>query len=113
MGLVTFSMFHLFYSLETSNEERTLFSSELLENPILVKTSLASLLTIFLATTFGPLQRILDTAELDVSQWAVCIVVGASIIIVAELRKLQRRRAGSPAAPAVASPATPASPAAA
>ena len=32
MGLVTFSMLHLFFSLETADEERTLFSSELLEN---------------------------------------------------------------------------------
>ena len=37
MGLVTFSLFHLFYSLETANAERTLFSSELLENPILLQ----------------------------------------------------------------------------
>ena len=106
MGLVTFSLFHLFYSLETSNEERTLFSSELLENPMLVKTSLVSALTIFLATTFGPLQRILDTAELSIDQWAICLVVGASIIVVAEVRKLFRRRAAaSPTAPTVASPA--------
>ena len=32
MGLVTFSMFHLFFSLETADEERTIFSSQLLEN---------------------------------------------------------------------------------
>ena len=32
MGLVTFSMLHLFFSIETSDEERTIFSSELLEN---------------------------------------------------------------------------------
>ena len=64
MGLITFSLLHLFFSLETSDEERTLFSSELLENPILIKTSAVSLLTIFLATTFGPLQRVLDTVEL-------------------------------------------------
>ena len=112
MGLVTFSMFHLFYSLETSNEERTLFSSELLENPILVKTSLASLLTIFLATTFGPLQGILDTAELDVSQWAICVAVGASILVIAEIRKFVRRRSGPQTAPGVPTTA-PASPAAA
>ena len=37
MGLVTFSLFHLFFSLETANEERTIFSSELLENPTLLK----------------------------------------------------------------------------
>ena len=65
MGLVTFSLFHLFFSIETSDEERTIFSSELLENPMLLKTSALSLLTIFLATTFGPLQRVLDTVELD------------------------------------------------
>jgi Ca2+-transporting ATPase len=108
MGLVTFSLFHLFYSLETSNEERTLFSSELLENPILVKTSLVSALTIFLATAFGPLQRILDTAELSIDQWAVCIVVAASIIVVAEVRKLIRRRAAAPATPATPAAVSPA-----
>ncbi|MFL5779589.1 MAG: cation-translocating P-type ATPase, partial [Chloroflexota bacterium] len=92
MGLVTFSLFHLFFSLETANEERTLFSSELLENPILLRTSAVSLLTVFLATTFGPLERILNTTELTIEQWTVCAVVAATIIILAELRKLGRRR---------------------
>ncbi len=92
MGLVTFSLFHLFYSLETANAERTLFSSELLENPTLMKTSALSLLTIFLATAFGPLQRLLDTVELSPEQWAVCAVVAASVIVVEEARKFLRRR---------------------
>ena len=65
MGLVTFSLFHLFSSLETSNDTRTLFSSELLDNPILLKTAGLSLLTIFLATSFGPLQRLLGHGRLD------------------------------------------------
>ena len=67
MGLVTFSLLHVFFSLETADEERTIFSSQLLENPTLLKASAASLLSIFLATTFGPLERILDTTELDAS----------------------------------------------
>jgi Ca2+-transporting ATPase len=104
MGLVTFSMFHLFFSLETSNEERTIFSSELLENPILLRTSLVSLLTIFLATAFGPLQRILDTVDLTVEQWAVCILVAASIIVVAEVRKFVRSRRAPVAERPVAQP---------
>jgi Ca2+-transporting ATPase len=95
MGLVTFSLLHLFFSLETSDEERTLFSSELLENRILLRTSVVSLLTIFLATTFGPLERVLNTAELTVEQWAVCVLAGASIIVVAEIRKVFRRRAAA------------------
>jgi len=103
MGLVAFSLFHVFFSLETANAERTLFSSELLENPILLRAALLSLLTIFLATTFGPLQRLLDTVELSAQQWVVCILVAASVIVIEEVRKLMRRRstaAGEPAAPA-------------
>ena len=75
MGLVTFSLLHVFFSLETADEERTIFSSQLLENPTLLKASGLSLLTVFLATTFGPLQRLLDTTELAPAQWAICIVV--------------------------------------
>ena len=111
MGLVTFSMFHLFFSLETSDEERTLFSSELLENPILLKTSALSLLTIFLATTFGPLQRVLDTdgARRRASGRSASSSA-ASIIVVAEVRKFLRRRTitARPAGtqPALAAPAS-------
>jgi magnesium-transporting ATPase (P-type) len=104
MGLVTFSMFHLFFSLETSNEERTLFSSELLENPVLIKTSALSLLTVFLATTFGPLERLLDTSELSPNQWAICVVAAASIIVVAEIRKFVRGRRVPVTAPLAGSP---------
>ena len=100
MGLVTFSMFHLFFSLETADEERTIFSSQLLENGTLLKASGLSLLTIFLSTTFGPLQGMLDTTELTVQQWALCIVVAFSIVVIAEIRKLFRRRR----APAVEAP---------
>jgi Ca2+-transporting ATPase len=106
MGLVTFSLFHLFYALETSNAERTLFSSELFENPILLRTAGLSALTIFLATAFGPLQRILDTIDLTVEQWAACIVVAATVLVIEEVRKfIRRRRAPAPApTPAVPAP---------
>ena len=106
MGLVTFSLFHLFYSLETANAERTLFSSELLENPTLVKTTLLSVLTIFLAAAFGPLQRLLDTVDLSLEQWAICIGAGATIIVVEEIRKFFRRRSNpAPAEAPVQAPA--------
>jgi Ca2+-transporting ATPase len=104
MGLVTFSVFHVFYSLETANAERTLFSSELIENPILVRTTLLSALTIFLATSFGPLQRLLDTVELSPEQWTVCLVVAATVIVVEEVRKLLRRRTNAEAEQPMATP---------
>lgn len=112
MGLVTFSLFHLFFSLETANEDRTLFSSELLENPVLLRTSALSALTIFLATAFGPLQRLLDTTELSPELWAIALLAASSIIVVAEVRKLVRGRnrqldeTAAPAGPTVPTPAT-------
>ena len=92
MGLVAFSFFHIFFSLETANEERTLFSSELFDNPTLLKSTAISVLSVFLATTFGPLQRILDTDELTAEQWGLCLVVAAVILVVCEIRKFVLRR---------------------
>jgi Ca2+-transporting ATPase len=109
MGLTTFSIFHLFYALETANAERTLFSSELIENPVLLRMAGLSVLTIFLATSFGPLQRVLDTVDLTVEQWAVCIAGAATIIVIEEVRKfIRRRRAPAPAAIAQAPAPVPA-----
>jgi P-type Ca2+ transporter type 2C len=105
MGLTTFSLFHLFYALETANAERTLFSSELIENPILLRMAGLSVLTIFLATSFGPLQRVLDTTDLTVEQWAVCIAGAATVIVIEEVRKFIRRRRAQASAPVVAAPA--------
>jgi Ca2+-transporting ATPase len=102
MGLVTFSFFHIFFSLETANEERTLFSSELFDNPTLLKSTGLSILTVFLATTFGPLQRILDTGELTPEQWGLCLLLAAVILVVSEVRKLFLRRRPAAVEPAVA-----------
>src|SRR5262245_34129369 len=77
MGMVTFSFFHIFFSLETANEQRTLFSSELFDNPTLLKSTGLSILAVFLATAFGPLQRILDTGELTPEQWGLCLLVAS------------------------------------
>ena len=64
MGLATFSIFNLFFSLETADPERTIFSSELIDNPVLLRATAFSIVTIILATEFGPLQRVLDTVDL-------------------------------------------------
>ena len=105
MGLTTFSLFHLFYALETANASRTLFSSELIENPVLLRMAGLSVLTIFLATSFGPLQRLLETTDLTVEQWAVCIAGAATVLVIEEVRKFITRRRSPAAAPAVAAAA--------
>ena len=92
MGLVTFSLFNLLFSLETADEERTVFSSTLYENPTLVKTTLLSIATIVFGTELGILQRILGTVSLTLDQWSICLIVAASIIVVAEVKKLLKIR---------------------
>ncbi len=104
MGVTTFSLFRLFSSLETADEDESLFGGSILGNrPLLLATGL-SVLTIILATEFGFLQRLLGTVSLTVDQWAVCIVVSLSLIVVEEVRKLLKIRTGDePVAAATAS----------
>jgi Ca2+-transporting ATPase len=51
-----------------------------------------SIVTIILATVFGPLQRFLGTTGLDLQQWIICICVALSIIVASEIRKIILRR---------------------
>jgi P-type Ca2+ transporter type 2C len=107
MGVTTFSLFRLFSSLETADESESLFAGTILGNrPLLIGTGL-SVLTIILATELGFLQRILGTVSLTANQWAVCILVALSLIIVEEARKLFKIKTGDeptgvPATPAPA-----------
>jgi Ca2+-transporting ATPase len=103
MGLVTFSVINIFFSWETVNEERTIFSSELLENPMLLKVSALSVIATVLGTELGILQRILDTVSLSLEQWGICVLAAAVIIVVCEVKKLLRIDVGTPSTqPAVA-----------
>ena len=56
-----------------------------------------------LGTELGLFQRILDTVELDLHQWLVCIVVGLAIVPVSEGRRLLLKRR-DPAVDVVAEP---------
>jgi hypothetical protein len=52
---------------------------------------------------------VLDTVDLTVEQWAVCIAGAATIIVIEEVRKfIRRRRAPAPAAIAPAPAPVPA-----
>ena len=93
--MTTFALFRLFSSLETADEDESLFGGSILGNrPLLIGTGL-SVLTIVLATELGFLQRLLGTVSLSVDQWAVCILVALSLIVVEEVRKLLKIRTGT------------------
>ena len=110
MGLTTFSIFNLFFSLETADEERSIFSSELLDNPMLLKTTIASIAAIILATELGFFHRLLGTVSLTLDQWVVCTAVAASIIVVAEVKKLLHIRVTEEVVATPASPTAPSAP---
>jgi Ca2+-transporting ATPase len=92
MGLVTFSLYNLFFSLAVKDEHKTVFSLDTLSDKVFIKACGVSILTIILATAFGPLQRFLVTTSLDVQQWLICIGVALSVIVASEIRKAVRRR---------------------
>jgi Ca2+-transporting ATPase len=99
MGMTVFALFRLFSSLETADEDESLFGGSILGNkPLLVATGL-SVLTIIFATELGLFQRLLGTASLSADQWAVCLVVPLSLIVVEEVRKLLKVRTGDEPAP--------------
>jgi Ca2+-transporting ATPase len=92
MGLVTFSLFSLFFSIATKDERQTVFSLDTFSDKTFNLSTGASVLTLILSTVFGPLQSLLKTTPLDVQQWLICTCVALSIIVVSEIRKAVRRR---------------------
>jgi Ca2+-transporting ATPase len=92
MGLVTFSLYNLFFSITTKDESRTVFTLDTFaDKPFAVATAI-SLATIVLATTFNPLEALLDTTPLTLTQWLACTAVAASIVVLSEIRKAVVRR---------------------
>ena len=107
MALVTFSLSTLFFSITTRDERRTVFSLDTFSDRTFNIATIASVLTLILATVLKPLQSLLEATSIDVQQWLICICVGLAIVVVSEIRKAIRRRAAGavPVGQSVPSPA--------
>jgi Ca2+-transporting ATPase len=92
MGLTTFAISNVVFSLATRDERRSVFSLDVLEDRTFLLCTGGSLAAILLGNELGILQRILGTVHLDLHQWLVCIVVGLAIVPVAEARRLLLKR---------------------
>jgi Ca2+-transporting ATPase len=113
MALTTFAITNLVFSFTTRDDRRSVFSLDTFSDRMFVIASLASAVSIILATTFGFLERILDTVELTGNQWLICIGAALPIVVASEIRKflLRRRPASEEPSPehrAVAAQPTPA-----
>jgi Ca2+-transporting ATPase len=91
MAVVTFSLYALFFSIETRDERRTAFSLDTFSDAKFLIATGVSVVTLLLTTVFGPLQTFLKTTSLDVRQWLICVAVALSIVVAAEIRKAVRR----------------------
>jgi len=100
MGVVTFSLYALFFSIATKDERRTVFSLDTFSDKTFNICTGVSVLTLILSTVLGPFQDFLEMTALDVQQWLICTAVALSIIVASEIRKAIRRRRATGAAPA-------------
>ena len=92
MGMVTFALFILFFSIESKDERDSAFSLDTFSDKTFVITSSGSLILLVLSTVLGIFQVVMKTVSLDVRQWLICIVVALSIVVVAEIRKAVLRQ---------------------
>ena len=95
MGVVTFSLASLLFSLATRDESRTVFSLDALSDKTFVRSTALSVLTLILTTVLGPLQAFLGTVALDTRQWLVCVAAALPVLVASEVRVLVRRRRGA------------------
>jgi len=92
MGLIVFSLANIWFALETSNEDISLFSSETLENPTLLKAAGVAAIFTVIATELGILNRVLETVNLSAEQWEICIAISLVMIVIPEIKKFFKIR---------------------
>jgi Ca2+-transporting ATPase len=97
MGMVTFALFILFFSIESKDERDSAFSLDTFSDKTFVITTSGSFVLLVLSTVLGIFQTVLKTVRLDVRQWLICTAVALSIVVAAEIRKAALRQAAAKA----------------
>jgi Ca2+-transporting ATPase len=92
MGMVTFALFSLFFSIECKDERDSAFSLGTFSDKTFAITTGASFVLLLLSTVLGIFQAVMKTTRLDIPQWLICTAVALSIVAAAEIRKAGRRR---------------------
>ena len=95
MGVVTFSLFTLLFSIATKDERRSAFTLDTISDKTFNKATGISILTLILATVLGPVQAFLDTVSLSPQQWLICLALALTILAVSEIWKAIRRGSAS------------------
>jgi len=88
MGLATFSFMNIAFSLAVKDMQKSIFSEGVLADRMLVRATIISVIVTIAASELGLLQRLLGTVGLTFDQWIICALVGFSILLISEIRKL-------------------------
>ena len=97
MGMVTFALFLLLFSVESKDERDSAFSLDTFSDKTFVVTSSGSFILLILSTVLSIFHVVLKTVTLDVRQWLICAAVALSIVVAAEIRKAVLRQSAAKA----------------
>ena len=115
MGMVTFALYLLFFSIESEDQRDSAFSLDTFSDRTFVITTIGSFVLLVLSTVLDIFHTVMKTVTLDVRQWLICTAVALSIVAATEARKavLRRSAAGAirPASASVPEPLPPERPA--
>ena len=105
MGMVTFALFLLFFSIESKDERDSALSLDTFSGKTFIITTSGSFVLLILSTVLSIFQTVLKTVTLDVVQWLICTAVALSGVVAAGSAKRpcgggRPRRLSSPPAPA-------------
>jgi P-type Ca2+ transporter type 2C len=92
MLLTTLSLFHVAAGLLGRDQHGTIFSRSAIPGSTQLRRYGLALLAIIAVTALDILHRIFGTAPLSFEQWAICIGIALSLVVVEELIKLVLRR---------------------
>ena len=95
MGMVTFALFLLFFSIESEDQRDSAFSLDTFSDKTFVITTIGSFVLLVLSTVLDIFQTVIRTVRLDVRQWLICTAVALSIVAAAEARKAVLRRSAA------------------
>ena len=96
MGMVTFALFILFFSIKSKDERDSAFSLDSFSDKTFRITTSGSFVLLVLSTVLGIFHTVMETVTLDVVQWLICTAVALSVVAVAEIRKAVLRRTAAP-----------------
>ena len=108
--LTTLSLFHLAAGLLCRGPDETIFDRKFLPDATQLRRYGVALLAIIAVTSLDILQRIFGTTSLTFEQWAICVGIALSLVVVEEVIKLvmrmrTRRTRPEPALATVPAPA--------